>query len=239
MRDHLVYVLNALDGGSVQGYLVVAGFVVPVPSAHRALGLDPNATPQFTTTPGQVAFSPDGNQLIVTTKGNGSAIDVLHVGPFGILSAPVVNALPDAVPFAVSFDAARDLVVSEAGPNAVATFSLHANGTITQLGRVATGQSATCWIEPVNGRFYASNAGSGTLSTVTIGAGGVPSLAATTPTDAGTVDASATPDGHYLYVQAGANGVVDGFRVNADGSLTSIGSVTVANAIGGEGIVAL
>ena len=238
MRDHLVYVLNALDGGSVQGYLVVVGFVVPVPSAHRALGLDPNATPQFTTTPGQVAFSPDGSQLIVTTKGNGSAIDVLHVGPFGILSAPVVNALPDVVPFAVSFDAAPDLVVSEAGPNAVATFSLHANGTITQLGRVATGQSATCWIEPAKGRFYASMRAAHAEHGDDRGLRG-PVAAATTPTDVGTVDASATPDGHYLYVQAGANGVVDGFRVNADGSLTSIGSVTVANAIGGEGIVAL
>ena len=38
--------------------------------------LDPTATPEFTNTPGQVAFSPDGSQLIVTTKANGSAIDV-------------------------------------------------------------------------------------------------------------------------------------------------------------------
>ena len=33
--------------------------------------------------------------------------------------------------------------------------------------------------------------------------------------------------------------IVDAFAVNANGSLTGIGSVTVANAVGGEGIVAL
>jgi hypothetical protein len=60
-----------------------------------------------------------------------------------------------------------------------------------------------------------------------------------TVTDPETVDSSATPDGRYLYTQTGANGIVDTFAVNANGSLTGIGSVTVANAVGGEGIVAL
>jgi 6-phosphogluconolactonase (cycloisomerase 2 family) len=239
IHDHLVYVLNALDGATVQGYAVVGDFVFPIPVAHRALGLDPNATPQFTTTPGQVAFSPDGSKLVVTTKGNTSAIDVLRVGPFGVLSAPVVNSLPNAVPFAVTFDAAERLVVSEAGPNAGATFVLHGNGTVTPIGSAATGQLATCWIVGVNGRFFLSNAASGTLSTIVLDAAGHPTLTATTGTDGGTVDAAATPDGHFLYVQAGANGVVDGFRVNGDGSLTSVGSVTVPNGAGGEGIVAI
>ena len=53
------------------------------------------------------------------------------------------------------------------------------------------------------------------------------------------MDAAASVHGDYLYVQAGANGNVDEYQVNGDGSLTQIGSVTVANAIGGEGIVAL
>ena len=60
--------------------------------------------------------------------------------------------------------------------------------------------------------------------------------AGTTATDAGTVDAAASPDGQYLYVRAGAEGIVDEFRVNPGGSLTAIGSVTVPNAVGGEGI---
>jgi hypothetical protein len=51
------------------------------------------------------------------------------------------------------------------------------------------------------------------------------------------VDASAT--GGFLYVQAGAAGIVDEFAVGAGGALTSLGSVIVAGAAGGEGIVAL
>ena len=53
------------------------------------------------------------------------------------------------------------------------------------------------------------------------------------------MDASATPDGRYLYTQTGANGIVDELAVGSHGTLTEIGSVTVADAIGGEGIVAL
>ena len=67
----LVYVLNAEEGGSLQGYAVFSGRLFPIPGSNRALGLNPTETPQFTHTPGQVAFSPDGSQLIVTTKANG------------------------------------------------------------------------------------------------------------------------------------------------------------------------
>jgi 6-phosphogluconolactonase (cycloisomerase 2 family) len=239
IHDHLAYVLNALDGGSVQGYALFGGIAIPLPFAHRALGLDPNATPQFTTTPGQIAFTPDGDQLIVTTKANTNAIDVFRVGILGALAAPVVNTLPNAVPFAVSFAGTNRLVVAEAGPNAIATFDLHNDGLLSPIGSAATNQSATCWISVANGRFFASNAGSGSLSTATLNASGVPTVTATTGTDKGTVDSAATPDGQFLYVQAGATGTVDAFRVAADGSLTSIGSVLVPDAVGGEGIVAI
>ncbi|HUC27097.1 MAG TPA: hypothetical protein VMA73_30760 [Streptosporangiaceae bacterium] len=51
------YVLNAEDGGAVQGYRVTPGGLEQLPRSNRALGLDPTLTPQFTSTPGQVAFS--------------------------------------------------------------------------------------------------------------------------------------------------------------------------------------
>ena len=59
-----------------------------------------------------------------------------------------------------------------------------------------------------------------------------------TVTDPGPVDASATTNGQFLYVQTGGNGIVDEFAVSPSGTLTEIGSVTVAGAVGGEGIVA-
>ena len=240
VHDGLVYVLNALNGGSVQGFRVDGDHLVALAGSNRALGLDPNATPQFTNTPGQVAFTPDGSRLIVTTKANGNAIDVFGVGTDGTPSAsPVVNVEAGTVPFAVTFDRSGNLVVSEAGTNALATYSVNGDDTVTLLHRVATGQAATCWVATNGTYFYASNAGSGSESGFAGGPGGALTLLGATATDAGTVDASATPDGAFLYVQAGKNGNVDGYRINADGSLTAVDSVAVPGAAGGEGIVAL
>jgi 6-phosphogluconolactonase (cycloisomerase 2 family) len=239
VHDDLVYVLNALNGGSVQGYRIGSDQLTPIDDSNRALSLDPSATPQFVNTPGQVAFSPDGAQLIVTTKANGSAIEVFGVKRHGTLSdSPVVNSEPGTVPFAVTFDRQGELVVTEAGTNSLATFDLHHDGTITLLHVVPTGQAATCWVVGNDGQFYASNAGSASLSRFDSGHGGALTLLDNTTTDGGTVDAAVSAHGDYLYAQAGAAGIVDEFRINSDGSLAKIGSVTVPNAVGGEGIVA-
>jgi 6-phosphogluconolactonase (cycloisomerase 2 family) len=238
VHGDLVYVLNALNGGSVQGYRVLFGRLFPIRGSNRSLGLDPTATPQFTHTPGQVAFSPDGSQLIVTTKANGNDIDVFGVHIDGRLSAsPVVNSEPNTVPFGIAFDRSGHLVIANAGTNALATFELSHGGAVTLLDAVGTGQAATCWVEPARGTLFASNAGSANISGYQSGAGGQLTLLGQTATDPGTVDAAASPSGHFLYVQTGGNGIVDEFRVH-DGSLTQVGSVTVAGAVGGEGIVA-
>ena len=239
VHGSLLYVLNARDGGSVQGFVRIGATLLSVPAWHRSLGLDPAQAPEFTHTPGQVAFTPDGSKLIVTTKGNGNDIDVFSVGPLGGVSAkPVVNADQANVPFGVSFDAGGHLAVAEAGPNAVATFTVNPDGTVTLAERAATGQAGTCWIVSDGSAFYASNAGSGTLSGYGDDGSGALRPLGTTATGAGTVDAAVSPDGQYLYVQAGANGVVDEYRLNPGGSLTAIGSVTVPGAVGGEGIAA-
>jgi len=242
VHGNLVYVLNAESGGSVQGYLALAGLLFPLPLSNRPLGLNPDATPQYVNTPGQVAFSPDGSQLIVTTKANGNDIDVFHVGSFGYLSfAPVVNAEAGTVPFAISFDGAGHLVIANAGNNSLATFSLNPNGTVSLVDSVGTGEMATCWVSEAHGYFYTSNAASATVSGYQEASNGqLTLLTPTTSTDPGTVDSSASVGGQFLYVQTGANGIVDEFQVNANGSLTKIGTVTVAppTAEGGEGIVA-
>lgn len=237
----LVYVLNALDGGSIQGYVASFGHLHLVPAWNRPLGLDPTETPQFTSTPGQVLFSPDGSQLLVTTKNNGNAIDVFHIAPFGRPSNdPVVNVEAGVVPFAATFVDERHLLVTEAGPSDVASFTLHGDGTLTLGTSVGTTQAATCWITPgADGIFYTSNAGSASLSTIELTEHGQLALAAQTTTDAGTVDASVSSDGRFLYAQTGGTGTVDEFRIHGDGSLSPIGSVLVAGAVGGEGIVAL
>jgi 6-phosphogluconolactonase (cycloisomerase 2 family) len=231
-----LYVLNARGGGSIQGYKLVEGKPTPVKGWNRKLGLDPNATPEFTHTPGQVAFTPDGSKLVVTTKGNTSAVDVFKVAGSGSPSkAPVVTSLPEAVPFGVDFDSAGHLVIAEAGTNAIGEFSIASSGALHEIAGSPTGQEATCWITHIGSTFYLSNAGSGSVSSIGVQPGKLIGFGNTT-TSPGTVDAAAA--GKNLYVQTGAEGVVDEFTVGAEGKLTPIGKVKVPGAVGGEGIVA-
>jgi 6-phosphogluconolactonase (cycloisomerase 2 family) len=236
-----VYVLNALDGGSIQGYLSAFGHLHPVAGWNRPLGLDPTETPQFTSTPGQVLFSPAGSQLLVTTKGNGNAVDVFHIAPSGRPSStPVVNVEAGAVPFAATFVDGHHILVTEAGPSDVAGFTVHSDGTLTPNESVGTTQMATCWIAAGPfGLFYTSNAGSASLTGLQLGSHGQLAVLGQSTTDPGTVDASVSPDGRFLYAQTGGTGTVDEFRIHFDGSLSPLGSVPVSGAIGGEGIVAL
>ncbi|BEP14201.1 hypothetical protein acdb102_25120 [Acidothermaceae bacterium B102] len=239
VHGDVVYVLNARDGASVQGYLRLGHSLIRIPAWNRSLGLDATATPEFTHTPGQVVFSPDGSQLLVSTKANTNAIDVFKVNFFGGLSAtPVVNVDTAGVPFALTFDARGRLVVAETGSNAVGTYTVNSDGTLALIQRVATGQAATCWVAASGTRLYASNAGSASVTGLVDNADGTLTTLGNTATDKGTVDAAATSDGRFLYVQAGAAGNVDEFSIAADGSLTSIGSVLVPGAVGGEGIAA-
>src|SRR6202034_4127294 len=120
-----------------------------------------------------VTFSPDGRALFVTTKAASNAVDVFAVHPDGTVSAaPTVNTLAGDVPFAVAYGRNGDVLVSEAGPNAVATFTLGSSGVLTQLHVADTGQTATCWIVRDARYFYASNAGSGSVSGYSVGSSG-------------------------------------------------------------------
>jgi 6-phosphogluconolactonase (cycloisomerase 2 family) len=186
-----------------------------------------------------VAYSPDGSKLIVTTKASSNAIDVFNVGFFGNLSpAPVVNTVAGTVPFAISFDQAGHLVVAEAGPSALATFTLNGDDTVTPIDTLASGQTGLCWVTTAGSLFFTGNTAANSSSGYQSNANGQLSLLGATPTDPGTVDASASSNGQFLYVQTGGNGIVDEFGVNANGTLSQVGSVAVAGAAGGEGIAA-
>jgi DNA-binding beta-propeller fold protein YncE len=236
-RHGEVFVMNAVNGGSLQGYVVTPpGRLVALSSLHRSLGLatgNAGEPEQFTHTPGQVAFSPDGSKLIVTTKAAGQSVEVFEVSPSGGISqAPVVT--PDAtVPFAVTFDPQGHLLLAEAA-GALASFQINSDATLTQLDSVATKQAATCWVTPAAGFYYTSNAGSATLSGFSDALGGQLTLLGNTGTHPGTVDGASV--GGNLYVQGGLEGTVDEFAVQSGGALESIGSVVVPGAAGGEGI---
>ena len=213
---------------------------MPAFDANRSLGLTPvtDAT-QFLNTPGQVGFTPDGDQLIVTTKANGSHIDVFGVRGGGRLSpTPVANASATPVPFGFTFDLAGHLVVAEAGTSSMSTYTVHQDGTLTTLASLSDAQAALCWVARTDGNtFYAANAGSGTLSGYRVGPAGHLALLGNTSVGAGPIDLDASRGGDFLYAELGGAGTIAELKVNPNGSLTSLG--TVAGHATMEGIVAI
>jgi 6-phosphogluconolactonase (cycloisomerase 2 family) len=241
VHDNVVYVLNAGGTGSVSGFYIFGRYVAPIPGSTRSLGLANTNPPFFVDGPGQVAFSPDGSELLVATKGASNSIDVFQVGPFGYLSR-TATANPDDtnVPFAFATTPSGQLVVAEVANSTLHTFAFGADGTLTSLSApLGDGQTAFCWVTAADGFYYVANFGSNNLSSYTVAADGKPSLVAgvAATTDAGPIDETASANGKYLYAEAANAGAVDEFQINSDGSLSPLGSVYGLGA-GIEGIAA-
>jgi 6-phosphogluconolactonase (cycloisomerase 2 family) len=230
VHGNLVYVLNAGGAGSVQGFRIDGNRLRPLHDGERSLGLQNENPPFFLTSPGQIGFSPDGTQLLVTTKGSTSSIDVFAVNANGSLSdAPVVNAAATPAPFAFTFDGASRLVSAEAGVNVLTTYTLGGDGTLSGAQSLPDGQAALCWITEVNGFFYVANAGSASISAYSVSSTGTPSLVGPTGvvghTEAGAIDMVASSDGRFLYAESGGAGTVDIFGAGSDGTLEKLAVV--------------
>ena len=228
VHGDLVYVLNSGGAGTVAGFRIQGHNVSPIPGSARSLGLANTVPPFFLTSPGQVGFTPDGRQLIVTTKASTSTIDVFSVQPNGLLSAaPVVNPSATPVPFAFTFTPSGRLADGEAGTSSLTTYAIQADGSLADPKSVSDGQAALCWITKVGGFYYVANTGSNTLSGFTIGADGQPSLLGTVATtEPGPIDLAASSDGSFLYGETGLTSTVDEYQVESDGTLTKLGTVT-------------
>ena len=141
---------------------------------------------------------------------------------------------PGNVPFG-SPSRWRPLLVAEAGDNAVATFTVNGTGSWPPGGDRA---GATCWIARDGSLFYASNAGSGTLSGYGDDGSGTLQPLGRRPPTRGPSTRRPPRAASTCTPKPAANGIVDEFRVGSGGSLTEIGSVTVPGAVGAEGIAA-
>ena len=242
-HGNVVYVLNAGGTGSVSGFHIFGNHVAAIPGSTRSLNLNNTDPPFFLDAPGQVTFSPDGSKLLVSTKAASNSIDVFRVRSDGHLSTtPTVNADSANVPFSFAWTPSGQLVVAEPGPSALHTFSVGPARTLTSLSpSVSDGESALCWVADANGTYYVANVGSADLSAYTVASDGTPALVGSTgvvaQTDAGSIDLTPSPDGRFLYAEAGVAGAVDEFAINSDTSLTPLGRVTDLGA-GIEGIAA-
>ena len=234
-RD-LVYVLNAGGTGIVKGFRIRGHQLRPISGSARSLGLANTDPPNFLTSPGQVGFTPDGGQLIVTTKASGSHIVVFRVRHDGRLSAPVVNDSATPVPFAFTFTPQGRLADGEAGTSSLTTYVVNRNGTLADPKSVSDGQMALCWIVRAGRFYYVTNTASNTVSGFTVAPDGQPSLidadGVVANTGMGPIDM--TVSGRFLYLQTGSAGTVEGYRINSDGSLTPV--EVEPSVVGQEGI---
>jgi DNA-binding beta-propeller fold protein YncE len=152
-------------------------------------------------------------------------------------------------PFAFAFDPRGNLFVTEVreaegivATGAVTSYQQNREGILNAIsGSVLDSQTAPCWIAITpDGRFaYAVNTASAVISGYQVGFGGEISLlgnGVTAQTAAGPLDNAFTRDGRYLY-DVTAGGTITGFRVQADGSLTSLNLTTTVPA-GSRGLVA-
>lgn len=229
VHGDLVYVLDAGGPGAVQGFRITAGGLAPLPDSRRALGLGNTNPPFFLDSPGQVGFTPDAGQLIVTTKASGGNIDVFEVALDGRLSAsPVTNASATPVPFAFTFTPSGRLASGEAGASSLTTYSIGSNGTLADPKSLSDGQAALCWIQRVGRFYYVSNTASNTISAFTVSDSGQPALVGTTGvvarTPAGPIDLTSPSGASLLYAETGG-GTLNAFRVDAGGTLALVQSV--------------
>jgi 6-phosphogluconolactonase (cycloisomerase 2 family) len=240
-----VYVLDAAGDGTITGFKVVNRKLERVLDATRSLHLGNVAAPNFLDAPAQVAVTPDGSAVVVTTKKHNTLVSfkLNHHGSPSATAVVTPSAAP--VPFALTFDKAGRLLVTEAS-GGESSYTVNADATLSIISsHVPNGQMAACWSVVAKGHLFVANAGSATITGYNEDASGGLALhdasGVTATTGAGSVDIAATQDGQFLYEEANAAGEIDEFHVNDDGSLTSVGTVDglgIANGSGNEGLAA-
>ncbi len=220
-NKNLLYVLNA-------GSSAITGFKID--GNGRVESIDGSTQPLLGAAPAQVAFSPNGSELVVTEKGS-RTLDTFAVSG-GVAQPGVSSPSAGATPFGFAFDGLGRAFVSEAAGSA-SSYAIDASGAHVITGAAATHQGAPCWlVVTTDGRFaYTANAGGATISGFSIAADG--SLALLNPTGATAVlgagahplDEAVSADGRFLYVLVDGRHTIAGYRIAVDGSLSPLGEV--------------
>jgi len=246
-HNHLVYVANAGGNSNVVGfYLDARGKLVEIPGAISFLSTSNSG-------PGSVAFSPDGQFLLVTEKVTNS-IDSFPVRRNGRLGPIVVNPSAGPGAFAVSFAPNGTVLVSETGPmgtmntGAISSYAVASNGRLSTISTsVPTLGAATCWQAATpDGKFvYTANSGTSSISGFSIGKSGtLIALAGTVlvmlPSGSTDLDTAVTADGKFLYTLDSGTGKVSILSIDANGKVESLGEVGGFKASAGfNGIAAI
>jgi len=245
----ILYVLNA--GGSVGDVDNISGFKIarngtlsPLRGSTKPLSAD-------STGPAQIAFSNDGEAIVVTEKATNNIL-VYTVEGCGYVDGPKVYASEGMTPFGFAFGRRSQLFVSEAfggapDAGAVSSYVVTPEGDLEVVSSsVATNQTAACWVVvSKDGKFaYDTNAGSGSISGFRISHDGSIALlnadgrTGVTGAGSGPLDMAFSSNGRYLYSLNGGNNTISAFRVKKDGQLIPIDVAAAVVPAGANGLAA-
>lgn len=195
--------------------------------------------------PGCVVIS-DFGQLVVSEKTT-NALNIFQVQDDGTLLPLKIYRSVGTVPFGSAFDN-NLLLVTEAGPNALSSYMIAADGVLTVVsGSVLNNQRATCWVsvDSKKKHAYTSNAGSGTITDYSINNdGSLTVVESTSSTPQGTgapLDSAIDQSGQNLYVLNGNEGSISTFKIGENGrlSLLQVYKDTKLPQMGAQGLAAL
>jgi 6-phosphogluconolactonase len=231
VQDGVGYVLNQ-GSNTIHGFRYDAsGHLSPLPGSTRALTPNPAGG---TTDAAQVAFTPDGRNLVVTEKASNN-IDTFAV--FDGVAAPArPHASAGTTPYGFDFDRRGHAIVSEAATGSASSYRVRPFTAITAA--LPDTQKAACWLVVARDHAYVVNAASNSVSSYRIASDGSLTLdaAVAATTAAGPTDAAVSPDQGTLSVRLG-DGSVASYRIAPDGSLIATGTAA-ATAYGTSGLAA-
>ena len=229
MSGNLVYIChvgNAANNFSsnITGfYIDDNGRLTPIPHSTHSLST-------FNAQPAQVLFTPDGRKILVSEL-TSNHLSVFNVNKNGTVTEPIVNESYGQGPLGAYFLSSGILLVTEAGSNALSSYSMNDDGILHVIsGSVPNGYKTACWVVPTRDeRFaYITNTLSGTISTYRIDPNGTLSVVRhITSTPPGTapgmpMDVGVSKDGRNFYTLNGNQGTVSVFNIQKDGSLARL-----------------
>jgi len=227
--NRLVYALNSGGPGSISGFMLnnecvlepIPNSIVSLNQGSRDLPPPPDGPPYFVSSPAQIDFTPDSEELLVTIKGidgnplSGGTINRFDVnGNTGLVSNLRIfeTGSSTIVPFSFDFDGDDNLLVVNAfgssppgTPDAgsVSLYNFEDNESTVSLVEVdntETRQTAVCWIKYSSGCTFTTNNGSSSISSLIVRDGSITLKDSAAALLNNPVDEIFSPDGQYLYV---------------------------------------
>ena len=227
VSNDLLYVVNSTSA-NISGYKIGwDGSLTWIKGSKKDLS-------DITALPAQIAFSPEGNSLLVTEKTT-SVISSFSLDANGAVKEAVYTPSVDEEPFGFDFARGKFMIVTNAfqGADNASTCTsysnLYLNVSPVSGGSVANHQSAACWVATAKyGRFaFVANTKSNNITTYYIADNGAIYFIPGSAVKTGLTPADLTVSSNNLFVYNinEADHTITEFKRTLLGTLKPIGSI--------------